>query len=162
MILIGVDPGLVTTGLVMLDIDEKAKRLRVWATAIEGTDSHAAQVADWVGDLGGEPYRMVIESYRPRGNSFTTDPKMQKLLLEFKLTFPKALVLDNTGMKSVVKPALMQLLHVWNFSQKSHHQDLRSAARIALYGALKDDDLNPLMTDVVTSLIDNTGWEVLT
>ena len=34
------------------------------------------------------------------------------------------------------------MLQLYNFSQASHHQDLRSAARIALLGMMKDPDLN--------------------
>jgi hypothetical protein len=64
------------------------------------------------------------------------------------------------GVKKVVKSPLMELLGVWDFRLKTHHQDLRSAARIALLGMLKDDHLNKLLTDVVADHLRGENWNV--
>ena len=69
-------------------------------------------------------------------------------------------VLQNMGVKKVVKSPLMELLGVWNFNTPTHHQDLRSAARIGLLGMLKDDILNKLLTDIVADHLSGEAWDV--
>jgi hypothetical protein len=69
-------------------------------------------------------------------------------------------VLNNTGVKKVVRQPLMELLGVWKFSTTTHHQDLRSAARIALLGMLKHQELNRLLTEVVKDNLEGRGWRV--
>lgn len=59
--------------------------------------------------------------------------------------------LDNSGVKNIVSRALLELLHSWSFTTKSNHQDVRSAARIAILGMLKNNHLNQLLADIVIS-----------
>jgi hypothetical protein len=73
---------------------------------------------------------------------------------------PKATVVLNTGVKKIVKRPLMELLGVWSFATGTHHQDLRSAARIALYGMLKHEPLNRLLSDVVRDHLRGEDWDV--
>ena len=95
--LIGVDPGLVHTGVVAMHFHPDVLTCAVEHEAISG--ANVAAVKDWV--------------------------------------------------TRVVTQELMELLGVWKFSTPTHHQDLRSAARIALLGAMKEDVLNGLLTRVV-------------
>lgn len=137
----GIDPGIVHTGVVVLRFngDEYSMEDRVFL----GKD--AATPADWVYDEMDKDAHVFIESYRPRGNSFGTDGPMRDLLQEFRKELPGARIIDNTGVKNVITRELMQVFGVWDFQTPTHHQDLRSAARIALYGGVKDDTLNKLL-----------------
>jgi hypothetical protein len=76
---------------------------------------------------------------------------MVTLEQELKRALPKAKLIDNTGMKSVISPAMMKRIGVWSFGQSTHHQDLRSAGRIGLYGAVKEDDLNRVIYDFLSA-----------
>jgi hypothetical protein len=71
-------------------------------------------------------------------------------------------LLQNTGVMQVVGKPLLQLLHVWNFGQSTHHQDLRSAARIAVLGMLLDPLLNQTLFIYVTDNLEGRQWDVRT
>jgi len=150
---VGIDPGLVHTGVVSMRFNRAYKRIDVAHEAIVGPDAVAAR--DWIGDKFAFVF---IEGYRPRSN-FSTDARMSAAVVEFKRE-TGGTILQNMGVKKVVKSPLMELLGVWNFATPTHHQDLRSAARIALLGMLKDDHLNKLLTDVVTDHLEGKDWHV--
>lgn len=137
--IIGIDPGLVHTGVVVMRFtgDDVTVDYQIY----ELTDVNC--IAPYVGSYPGA--HVFIEAYRPRGNTYATDGPMQELMGKLRTWLPKAKVIDNTGMKYAVKAALMQVLGVWKFSTSTHHQDLRSAARIGIYGALKDPVLNAVL-----------------
>ena len=67
---------------------------------------------------------------------------MLELIQQLRQLLPDAKVIKNTAVKKLVPPPLLDMLQLYYFSQASHHQDLRSAARIALLGMMKDPDLN--------------------
>jgi hypothetical protein len=60
----------------------------------------------------------------------------------------------------VVRRQLMELVGVWSFTTSTHHQDLRSAARIALLGMLKHAVTNELLADIVADHLKGTTWQV--
>ena len=162
---VGVDPGLVHTGVVRLVFNSAEKNLAIEHAAIEGKD-HTSQAWDWITDAGGvskvkdfghDPY-IFIEDYNPR-SAFNTDKRMGDLVRDMKAGLGGTLLL-NTGVKKVVRRELMEVLGVWKFSTPTHHQDLRSAARIALYGMLKNDDLNAVVTSVLVDHINEQPWYV--
>ena len=77
--------------------------------------------------------------------------------------FRKALggkLLRNMGVKKVVSKELMDLLHCWSFPTRTHHQDLRSAARIALLGMMLEPALNQVLYSYTTDTIDGRIWDV--
>lgn len=150
---VGIDPGLVHTGVVSMKFNRPDKRVDVAATAIDGPDPAATR--NWLFDAKPIVY---IEGYRPRSN-FDSDARMVTAVNDFRKAFDGT-VLANTGVKKVVKSPLMELLHVWNFGIVTHHQDLRSAARIGLLGMLKDDHLNKLLTDIVADHLRGEPWDV--
>jgi hypothetical protein len=151
---VGVDPGLVHTGVVSMKFYRDSKLISVGHVAIDGPDPVATLA--WVND----PHAvMFIEGYRPRSH-FSTDAQMMTAVADFKRE-THATVLLNTGVKKVVKRPLMELLHVWKFTTVTHHQDLRSAARIALLGMLKVDRMNRLLTDVVSDHLEGNPWNVV-
>ena len=157
--LVGVDPGLVHTGVVLLTFDRSQRTVVTDHVAVAGPD--AVRVQQFLGAIHQEPHHIFIEGYRPRSN-FNTDQRMVEAVGRMRDGLPKATVLDNTGVKKVIRRPLMELLGCWSFSTPTHHQDLRSAARIALLGAVKDDELNRLIADVVKAHIDNNPWRIVT
>ena len=164
---VGIDPGLVHTGVVRFVFLPKKKTILVEHEAVTGQD-HTAQAKAWlsktlhltVHGAGMVPGLTVfIEKYQPRSN-FSTDPKMSELLTLLRQALPGSQVLLNTGVKKVIRKPLMELLGVWKFSTVTNHQDLRSAARIALYGMSKDEHMNRLLSDVVRDHLAGESWDV--
>jgi len=155
--IVGVDPGLVHTGVVVLSFLPGAHEIHVDHEAVAGPNGSA--VMKWIDslDLDGDPV-IFIEGYRPRSN-LNTDKRMVEAVAEIKKATGGDVLL-NYGVKKVVKQHLMELLGVWKFSTPTHHDDLRSAARIAVLGMLKDDELNALVTSVVRSHLQGRTWDV--
>lgn len=153
---VGVDPGLVNTGVVGLMFDSAEQEILISHKAFVGCD--AADIHSWV---KGFPYLddIFIEGYKPRSN-YGTDLRMIEMIKGLKIEMKKAKVLNNTGVKKVVRHPLMDLLGVWDFPTPTHHQDLRSAARILLFGMLKDPAYNLLLSDVVRAHINGDDWKV--
>jgi hypothetical protein len=79
---------------------------------------------------------------------------------ELKATMPLATLMSNAGAKVLVKPTVMKLLKVWTFDQSTHHDDLRSAARILIFGMMRDKNLNPILASFVKDHLDNVEWTV--
>lgn len=154
---IGIDPGLVHSGGVYLGFDSTLRTIWVEAKIVDGPDvaAIAANVADWA---KGTP-DVFIEKYQPRSH-FAGDSKMMEAQGQLKAELPHAKIILNTGVKKIVRQPLMELLGVWRFTTPSHHQDLRSAARIALYGMLKDEQLNTLVADIVRDHLEGRTWNV--
>lgn len=160
---VGVDPGLVHTGVVSLVFTPADRKIFVAHEAVAGLDGQAVNLAianNWHSSLGSyvKP-DIYIEGYRPRSN-LNSDKRMVEGVAKIKATLPGSTVLLNTGVKKVVKKDLMELLGVWSFSTVTHHQDLRSAARIALLGMLKDEEMNRLIADIVRDHLKGRDWHV--
>lgn len=159
MHIVGVDPGLVHTGVVSLNFDVDNKKLTVDAQVIDGPKVPEIKAAVL---NGGPPVdETFVEKYKPRSN-FGTDPKMTKLEAELRMALPGSKFILNTGVKKVVRQKVMELFGCWTFSLKTHHQDLRSAARIGLYGGLKDDEINRVLYEYVVDHLEGRPWRVLT
>lgn len=154
---VGVDPGLVHTGVVSLLFERAQRKLHVESVPIVGPDAGATQAFI---EIAGPPGSVFIEDYKPRSH-FSTDARMTEAVRDMRAA-TGGVVLNNTGVKKVVRQPLMELLGVWKFSTVTHHQDLRSAARIALLGMLKDPHMNRLLFDVVLDHIEGRTWRVHT
>ncbi len=149
----GIDPGVVHTGVVQLMLDPAFKQWQVQSCVIAGLDCDA--VVEWFDTKWS--FATFIEGYRQRSH-FTVDADMTRAINELKRRIPNATVLDNMGVKKVVKQELMELLGLWKFSSTTHHQDLRSAARIGLYGLMKNADWNPILAGFVMDQLDGRNW----
>lgn len=158
---VGIDPGLVHTGMVVMSVNEKARSITADALVIEGGRNHAEQAYQVMDYRTVNLERIFIESYRERANAYAEDPKMRELLADFRRMFPEAVVLDNTGVKKVVTRHVMDVFGMYDFPA-THHRDLESAARIMLYGMMKDDILNALAYQIVADYINGFPWEVMT
>lgn len=153
---VGVDPGLVHTGVVGLAFNPHTKVLQLKHEAILGPDGPA--VRRWIDNEIHLPHAIFIEGYRPRSN-LNSDKRMVEGVAEIRRA-TGGQVLLNTGVKKVVKKSLMELLGVWSFPTVTNHQDLRSAARIALLGMLKDEGMNQLLADIVRDHLEGRDWHV--
>lgn len=152
---VGIDPGLIHTGLVRIRFEPVTHRIQVSHEAVPGPD--AARSAGWISKGAGNP-SVFIEGYKPR-HHFGSDPKMIVAVNELRKA-TGGTVLLNTGVKKVVRRDLMVLVGVWTFGTVTHHQDLRAAARIALLGMLKDPAMNRLLADVVRDHLAGNTWQV--
>ena len=156
---VGIDPGLVHTGAVRFLFRPELKEVETHHAVFSGT--RPAPVRDWVldGAYRVRP-RVYVEGYRPRSH-LGSDEKMMTAVHEIK-KHTGGKVLLNEGVKKVIRPELMKLLHVWLFSTKTHHQDLRAAARIGLFGMVKDEHLNRVLADIVRDHLNGEDWKVIT
>lgn len=146
--LFGVDPGIVHTGVVMFKFDTITKNFRKEFAVIDGTDPGA--VASWIRARNTTDHGIItIEKYDDRGTAFSQHAAMREMETNLKRLIPGALVLSNTGIKKVITQATMKLFELWDYSEKTHHQDLRSAARIGLYGGIKDEATNTALAKVM-------------
>lgn len=156
---VGIDPGLVHTGVVSMEFSPGSRLINIRSEVFDGPDAEA--VAQWV-----EARRVIvhkkpivfIEKYVPR-QRFGTDENMVKAEAAFTAALPKAKLIRNTGVTKIVTPRVLAMLDVWQFNTTTHHQDLRAAAKILLYGMLKEPALNQLLADVVRDNLDGTPWE---
>ena len=162
MTLIGIDPGIVHTGVVVASFDGEAQQILVEHIVIEGKGHPAATRAalESMGYHQNPNTYLFIENYRERGTAYATNPQMRKLVQDFAEQFPQAKLVDNTGSKHVVKPHLLRLLGLDKFPT-THHQDLQAAARILVFGALKSSELNQLLSQVVRDHLDGQTWTVI-
>lgn len=148
----GIDPGLVHTGVVRFVFDQDPSigmyKLDVRHSVIQGFDMPA--LLNFVVVNANAP--LFVEAYRPRSH-FSTDKDMVEGIAKIKQAFPRAKVLPNMGIKNVVTEDFMKVLGCWDFNTPTHHQDLRSAARIALLGMYKDPMLNQVVADHARHLL---------
>ena len=155
---VGVDPGIVDTGCVRMLFKPGLKVLSVEHKVIPGDDAKA--VAEWVFDssLIYVPTTFV-EKYTPR-LKMDSDARMVQAEQNLRRELHGALFLPNTGVKRVIPQTLMEVFGVWRWPTVTHHQDLRSAARIALLGMVKEPRLNRVMADVVRDHLEGKPWTV--
>lgn len=162
---VGIDPGLVDNGVVVLRFYPGLKQVEVKHAVITGAgkpDETAIAVVQWVADEIGwtEVDHVFVEDYIERGTSYGTNPKMRELIAAIRREVPYATFVNNTGVKKVVRKKLLDLFGIWKFDTTTHHQDLEAASRILLYGMLKDEELNALVADVVLAHIVREPWSV--
>ena len=157
---IGIDPGLVNTGVVVLRANTRQHHLNVEHFVIDGKVNHAKQVAELLDSLGYSTKHVFIEAFRERGNQYAQDKAMRELMADFRSVLPKATVLDNMGVKKIVPTEILGIFGMDNFPT-THHRDLESAARILLYGMLKDDRLNEVVYEIVSDYVHLRPWSVM-
>lgn len=149
---VGIDPGIVHTGVVSAEFLPNLREVRTYHEVVQGTD--AAAVGRLVRQMGATD--VYVEGYRSRSN-LAHDKDMLIAVRDMQVA-TRGKVLNNTGIKTTVKPAVLQLLGIWKFSTPTHHDDLRSAARILVLGMLKEH--NELLADVVRDHLDGRPWRV--
>lgn len=154
---VGIDPGLVHSGCVRLLFKPGSRVIQLDHAVINGTDID--RIVDWVHMLGLPRPSVFIEDYRPRHN-LAPDQTMVNAVGRLRRELVNAQALPNTGVKRVIPAELMRVLDVYDWPQSTHHQDLRSAARIALLGMVKDPDLNRVLSATVRDHLAGNAWKV--
>lgn len=152
----GVDPGLVHTGCVSIQFLPSNRTIVVQHEAVVGPD--AAAVQRWLNQLHIPHDHVWIEDFRDRGN-LSSNKQMHTAVANLRKA-TRGTVLSNMGIKKVITDDLLKLLGCWKFSTVTNHQDLRSAARIALLGYAKTEHGNLVLADVVGDHLDGKTWSV--
>ena len=165
--LTGVDPGIVHSGVVLVALDTYHKTITVYTKVVAGVE-HAPLIVEAANQLmaahvaaiaptTANHHHMYIEQYLDRGSTFGTHKEMRKTEVLLTKSFPKAKLVSNTGVKKVITRDAMRLFGAHDFP-KTHHQDLESALRIALYGAAKDNVLNLYLSQIVGDYLMGEPW----
>ena len=136
---IGIDPGLVHTAGVAVRANLVATSFTIRTKVVDGiSDSALAEMAEWAASVGAEWEQkkavdaVAIEGYRPRGH-YQGDSNMMQAIKHLQTQIPGSRQVPNMGVKKVITNDTLKLLRLWSFQPKTHHQDLRSAARIGLF-----------------------------
>jgi len=154
----GVDPGLVHTGVVVARFNPDLKDIKLFHELFPGLD--ASPIALWLSRINVSDMTTYIEGYRPRAH-LSPDKEMVAGVANLHNVLRRNLVLDNMGVKKVVTDSAMRALDMWNWHTSSHHQDLRSAARIMLLGMYRDDEGNQLIYNVLKDGVDGNYWNIV-
>lgn len=161
VITVGIDPGVVHTGCVSLRFDPKARTIDVRYRVVNGVDED--EIQDWLDTHRGP---IFIEDYNP-GNYGREDKRMSEALGRLKAMFPPSddpLVkyVDNAGINTLLPLPVLKVYGVHKFLTATHHNDLVSAAKIALLGLLqgKDLELRRLVSQPVLDHLEGNPWDV--
>lgn len=164
--LIGIDPGLIDTGVscVTLDPDSKTWSMRALAITAVGDETDdriintTQQVKNCVLALSDGDTHIWVEKWRERGTVFGENPTMRAIERELRVAIPYAKFLENMGVKKLISNKLLNLFDLLKV-QSTNHRDIQAAARIMLLGAIKDEALNPVVYAFVTDALDGMPWK---
>ena len=82
--------------------------------------------------------KVIFEHFEARDNSKSKDNSVLETIAEIQRLIPHAEPFRNGGYQTDVPNELLKALGLWKF-EKSHHQDCRAAARLALFYAMRSD-----------------------
>lgn len=121
-----------TTGIVLLD---NAKLIDCWVVGYG-----MLNFKNWFDEIGKklEVDVVVIEKFEVRDNDHSKDNSVLETIAFIQLCYPNAILQRNAGYQSDIPNELLRLLGLWKF-KKSHHQDVRAAARLGLFYAMRND-----------------------
>ena len=168
--LVGIDPGIVDTGLVSIRLDSLRQTIQVttqvW-TGVTSKNGHSIKVDEYfLDDLAGfiqhetmenSATFTFVEGFRPRGRDMIQDKKMMAMVQTINMSIKGSKIVDNTGIKKTVTEPMLKLFGCSRF-QGTHHADLKSAARVALKGGIDIPPLNRLLADYVRDNLNGTPW----
>lgn len=121
-----------TNGIVLLD---NTRLIKHWVVGYSVKD-----IRNWYENEGRflKPDIVVIEKYEARDNDLAKDNSVLETIALFQILFPDAILQRNAGYQSDIPNSLLKKLGLWKF-EKSHHQDVRAAARLGLFWAMRND-----------------------
>lgn len=121
-----------TTGIVLLD---NARLVDYWVV-----DYGAKGFKDWFEQTGKtiKSDVVVIEKFEARDNDRSKDNTVLQTIDFIQMHYPDAILQRNAGYQSDIPNDLLKKLGLWKF-EKSHHQDVKAAARLGLFYALRND-----------------------
>lgn len=82
--------------------------------------------------------KVIFEHFEARDNSKAKDNSVLETIAEIQRLIPNAEPFRNGGYQTDVPNALLKAIGLWKFGE-SHHQDVRAAARLALFYAMRTD-----------------------
>jgi len=161
---LGVDPGQVTTGMCHMVFDQARRTVTVRHAAVDGygagpPDSISQAVARAVRQAKRWPKAdlKVVEDYIPR----TGLPEDQAMSTIVALMEERKLArLNNAGIDQIVTTDMLKLLDAHNFSARSHHQDVRQAAKLCVLALLKNDRHNRMLAGIVADR-NTSPWQII-
>ena len=121
-----------TTGIVLLD-NAKLENSWVASYGVQG-------FKEWFETVG---YNLkadvvVVEQFEARDNDKSKDNSVIETIDFIKTCYPDLFLQRNAGYKSDIPDSLLKELGLWKF-KKSHHQDVRAAARLCIFYAMRND-----------------------
>ncbi|MFT0832572.1 hypothetical protein VYP57_11360 [Streptococcus agalactiae] len=121
-----------TTGIVLLN---NAKLEKYWVVdyGIKGFQKWFDEVGEFL-----NPDVVVVEKYEVREGNGKRDNSVIETIACIQINFPDAILQRNAGYQSDIPNDLLKALGLYKFS-KSHHQDIRAAARLGLFWAMRSD-----------------------
>lgn len=159
--LVGIDPGVIDTGLVVISLNSQARTWQVRHKAYNRIARNVGQVVEFDlqalmdivyyvdEELKASSLVLIgVEGYRQRGKNQRQDQLMLALVQKLNNQLFGSQIVDNTGMKNVVTDATLRLFQVSRFPA-TNHADLKSAARVALKMGIMLDAVNPLIADFI-------------
>ena len=134
-----------TTGIFLLD---NARLVDYWVV-----DYGTKGLKNWF-ETTGKTIKsdvVVIEKFEARDNDKAKDNTVLQTIAFIQMHYPDAILQRNAGYQTDIPNALLKKLGLWKF-EKSHHQDVRAAARLGLFWALRND---------IKEVIDDIGKKIL-
>lgn len=121
-----------TTGVVLLD---NARLVDYWVV-----EYGAKGFKEWFKKIGKtiESDVVVIEKFEARDNDRSKDNTVLQTIAFIQMHYPDSILQRNAGYQSDIPNDLLKKLGLWKF-EKSHHQDVRAAARLGLFWAMRND-----------------------
>ncbi|VTY23727.1 hypothetical protein [Streptococcus anginosus] len=137
MRILSIDPGsnrieTSTTGIVLLD---NAKLVDYWVVPFG-----AQNFKTWFKEIGRtlEVDTVVVEKFEVRDNDYSRDNSVVETIEAIELCYPDLILQRNAGYQADIPDDLLKALGLWTFD-KSHHQDIRAAARLGLFWAMRNN-----------------------
>lgn len=135
----------------ILAIDPSSNKIDTSTTGIVLLDN-ARLIDSWVVPYGVNGFRwwhstigvdlefdeVVIEKFEARDTDKAKDNSVLETIAYIQHFLPDAVLQRNAGYKSDIPDNLLKILGLWKF-EKSHHQDVRAAARLGLFYAMRND-----------------------
>lgn len=153
----------------ILAIDPSSNKIDTSTTGIVLLDN-ATLIDYWVVEYGVKNFKewyrttgtyldhdvVVVEKFIERDNSRAKDNSVLDTIDGITRIYPEAVLQNNSGYATDVPDALLKALGLWKFD-KSHHQDVRSAARLGLFYAIGNDveEVVQAVGEVVDKAFDN-------
>lgn len=138
MKILAIDPGSAkvassTNGIVLLD---NAKLVNHWVVP----SARVQDIRNWFEKVGRflDADVVVIEKFEARDNDKSKDNSVLENVALFQVLFPESVLQRNAGYQSDIPNELLKRLGLWKF-ERSHHQDVRAAARLGLFWAMRND-----------------------
>ena len=135
----------------ILSIDPSSNRIETSTTGIVLLDN-AVLVDYWVVPYGTQNFKawfkevgrtldidtVVVEKFEVMDNDYSRDNSVTETIATIELCYPDLILQRNAGYQTDIPNDLLKALGLWTF-EKSHHQDVRAAARLGLFWAQRND-----------------------